>query len=143
MYQKIMVPLDGSKLAECVFPYVKGLVQGKQAKNLVFVRVIEPLRSVIGGEAVLTDEQIKKLEAEHRQAAEIYLRKVEGKVLNGNIAETLSRYATRKKMNVVVIATHGRSGVSRWVWGSVADRLLRYSCVPILVIRPRECSPSL
>ncbi|MCX5906821.1 MAG: universal stress protein, partial [Deltaproteobacteria bacterium] len=142
MYQKIMVPLDGSKLAECVFPYVKGLVQGKQAKNLVFVRVIEPLRSAIGGEAVLTDEQVKKLEAERRQDAEIYLRKVlarmkfrgvkvEGKVLNGNAAETLSRYATRKKMNVVVIATHGRSGVSRWVWGSVTDLLLRYSCVPI------------
>jgi nucleotide-binding universal stress UspA family protein len=154
MYQKVMVPLDGSKLAECVFPYVKGLVRGKEVKNISLVRVIEPIRNINGGEAVLSDDQVKKLEAEHKQIAASYLSKIAGrmkfpgvkveeKVLYGNVAEVLSDYATKKKMSVVVIATHGRSGVSRWVWGSVAERVLHYSCVPVLMIRPRECAPSL
>ena len=43
----------------------------------------------------------------------------------------------------LVIATHGRSGVSRWVWGSVADRILRSACVPVLMVRAPGCVPGI
>ncbi len=153
MYGKVMVPLDGSKLAECVLPHVRGLAQGNKVKSILFVRVVEPIHQSMGGEFILSEDETKRLTAAHRKNAEEYLQKiakrfqmrgvkVEWKVLLGRIAETLSDYATTKKMNLIVIATHGRSGVSRWVWGSVANRFLQSTCVPTLMIRPPECKPS-
>lgn len=153
MYAKVMVPLDGSKLAECVLPHVRALAQGGQVKNIFLVRVVEPIQPVGGGEFILSAEDVKRLMGEHRKAAEDYLKKlakrlqlkgvqVEGKVLVGRIAEELASYADKKKMNLLVMATHGRSGVSKWMWGSIADRVLRSTCVPTLMIRPRECKPS-
>jgi len=62
-------------------------------------------------------------------------------VLKGNPAESLADYASKNKVDLIVIATHGRSGVSRWVWGSVADRLLRSACVPVLMVRAPGCFP--
>jgi nucleotide-binding universal stress UspA family protein len=46
-------------------------------------------------------------------------------------------------VDLIIIATHGRSGVSRWVWGSVADRILRSSCVPVLMVRAPGCVPGI
>ncbi len=153
MYAKVMVPLDGSKLAECVLPHVRALAQAGQVKNIVLVRAVEPIQAPSGGDFIMSAEDAKKLMREHREAAEDYLKKltkrlqlkgvqVEGKVLVGRVAEELANYAEKKKMSLLVMATHGRSGVSKWMWGSVADRVLRSTCVPTLMIRPRECKPS-
>jgi len=82
--------------------------------------------------------------------AEIYLKalvqgskfngaEVESQVKMGHVAETLVDYATAHGVDLIVIATHGRSGASRWVWGSVADRILRASCVPVLMVRAPGC----
>jgi len=62
-------------------------------------------------------------------------------VLSGRAAETLAEYATRNEVDLIVIATHGRSGVSRWVMGSVADRLLRSVNAPVLMVRAPGCGP--
>ena len=94
--------------------------------------------------------QVKKLEAEHKQAAEAYLQKVSAKaslsgasvkseVLFGTPAETLADYASKNQVDLILIATHGRSGVSKWVWGSVAERILRSACVPVLMVRAPGC----
>jgi len=152
MYAKVMVPLDGSKLAECVLPHVRALAQGGKVKNIILVRVVEPIQPAGGGEFIMSAEDVKKLTGEHRKAAEDYLQKltkrfqmrgvkVEGKVLMGRVADVLADYAGKKKMSLLVMATHGRSGVSKWVWGSVADRVLRSTCVPTLMIRPPKCKP--
>jgi len=66
---------------------------------------------------------------------------VQTKILRGSPAEVLGDYAARKGVDLIVIATHGHSGVSRWVWGSVADRLLRSACVPVLMVRAPGCFP--
>jgi len=76
---------------------------------------------------------MERIESELTSEAEVYLQqlvqkiKYEGvktgwKVLSGKAAETLAEHATETGANLIVVATHGRSGVSRWVWGSVADR---------------------
>jgi len=151
MYQKILVPLDGSELAECVLPHVELLARGCQAKSLVFIRVVEPLRQV-AGDYVLDLDQVKKFESESKLAAEAYLKKISAKadlagalvkteVLSGPPAEILADYAAKNQVDMIVIATHGRSGVSRWVWGSVADRILRSACVPVLMVRAPGCIP--
>lgn len=149
MYQKILVPLDGSALAECVLPHVEALTRGCQVKNVVFARVVEPFYSPAGDYA-MDPGQVKKIESEHRAAAEAYLKKVSAKigfagtslkteVLYGNPAEEVADYASKNQIDLIIIATHGRSGVSKWVWGSVADRILRSSCTPVFMVRAPGC----
>ncbi len=152
MYKKILVPLDGSKLAECVLPHVQTLAQGSNVKEIVFVRVVEPFYP--RGEFVIEESQQKKIEADHKAAAQEYLKnltaglkydgiKISYEVLHGFVADTLAEYVNKNQIDLIVIATHGRSGVSRWVWGSVADRILRSSCVPVLMVRAPGCVPGI
>ncbi len=153
MYQKIMVPLDGSKLAECVFQHVAALAGGCRVNDIVLIRVVEPFYQPTQ-EFVLSPDEIVKAEEEMRAAAEDYLRRVmetvkfngvnvRSEILTGRAAEVLADYATQHGVDLIVIATHGRSGVSRWVWGSVADRILRSACVPVLMVRAPGCVPGI
>jgi len=152
MYNKILVPLDGSKLAECVLPHVEALAKGFQVKEVEFVRVFEPFRVPSSGEFVLSEKDMAKIDAEHKAEAEKYIQEVaknshsngvkaSGKVIKRKegVAEDLADYAQKSGADVIVIATHGRSGPSKWVWGSVADRILRSSCVPVLMVRAPGC----
>jgi nucleotide-binding universal stress UspA family protein len=152
MYNKILVPLDGSKLAECVLPHVEALAKGCQAKEVEFIRVFEPFRIPASGEMVMSDKDLAKLDAEHKADAEKYIEKVvqnakasgvnvSGKVIKrvAGVAEDVAEHAKKSGADMIVIATHGRSGTSRWVWGSVADRILRSSCVPVLMVRAPGC----
>ena len=153
MYRTIVVPLDGSKLAECVLSHVENLAKGCQVENISLVRVVEPISPMVMGEyGGLTSKQIERIESELTSEAETYLQqraqeikyngvKTAWKVLYGRVAETLAEHATQTGTDLIVISTHGRSGVSRWVWGSVADRVLRSSCVPVLMVRAPGCFP--
>ncbi len=154
MYQTILVPLDGSKLAECVLSHVETLVRGSQAKRVIFARVVEPFHQYPTGDYVLPESQVQKVEAESKAAAEKYLKdivsrsryngvRVDSAVLYGSVADILAEFASKNQVDIIVIATHGRSGVSRWVWGSVADRILRSSCVPVLMVRAPGCVPGI
>ena len=154
MYNTILVPLDGSKLAECVLPHVETLVKGSQAKRVIFARVVEPFRPPTS-DYIFSDDQIKKVEKENKAYAEKYLKetvgqakygsdvRVETTVLHGNVADALAEFANKNEADIIVIATHGRSGVSKWVWGGVADRILRSSCVPVLMVRAPGCVPGI
>lgn len=153
MYQKILVPLDGSELAECVIPHVEALAQGCDVRETIFIRVAEPFRQP-AGDYVFNLEEMQKIDAQHKQACEAYLKKISSKfskgkasvkteVLLGRPAEILAEYAAKNQADLIVIATHGRSGVSRWIWGSVADRILRSSCAPVLMVRAPGCVPGI
>jgi nucleotide-binding universal stress UspA family protein len=153
MYKKILVPLDGSQLAECVLPHVEAVAKASQVQEVVFVRVIEPFRQP-GGDYIISEKEIARIDAEHKAAAEKYLKELVGRVrldgiqkrwtlITGGVAESLVDFATKNNVDLIVIATHGRSGVSRWVWGSVADRILRSSCVPVLMVRAPGCVPGI
>lgn len=155
MYNKLMVPVDGSKLAECVLPHVEALAKGGQVKEIVFVRVFEPFNpTAMGGEFVPNEKEIARIDAESMAEAQSYLKQVadrmnlggvtaRGEVITGKVSETLADYAQKNRFDLIVIATHGRSGVSRWVWGSVADRILRSACVPVLMVRAPGCFPGI
>jgi nucleotide-binding universal stress UspA family protein len=154
MYQTILVPLDGSKLAECVLPHVETLVKGAQAKRVIFARVVEPFHPPTS-DYIFDEAQIKKIDSERKSESEKYLKgivgqakygggvRVESVVLYGNAADALAEFANKNEANIIVIATHGRSGISKWVWGGVADRILRSSCVPILMVRAPGCVPGI
>ena len=154
MYKKIMVPMDGSELAECVLAHVQTIAEAKGVQTVVFVRVVEPLSmSPVRGETGwLTEEEMKQVDAKSKAFAESYLEKlvsgldygkvaIQKEVLVGRAAEQLAEYAGKNDIDLIIVATHGRSGVSRWVWGSVADRLLRSAHVPVLMVRSPGCTP--
>ena len=151
MYRKIMIPLDGSELAECVLPHVEAITNGCGVPEVVFVRVVEHVDLQPDWDYAADKELRQSMDAEIRARAEDYLReiasrvnyqgaKVNTMVISGKAAESLSDYAQESDTDLIVIATHGRSGVSRWIWGSVADRLLRSSKVPVLMVRPAGCA---
>ncbi|MCX5910236.1 MAG: universal stress protein [Deltaproteobacteria bacterium] len=137
MYQKILVPLDGSKLAECVLPHVEALVKGCQTKSVQFVYVVEPLQHTSGGDYIISEEQAANFLAQGKAEGEKYLKKIIGGL------DTLAEYGTKSGADLFVIATHGRSGVSRWVFGSVAERILRSACIPVLMVRAPGCVPGI
>ncbi len=148
MYKKILVPLDGSKLAECVLPHVEDIAKGCNTETVVLIRVVETLYiPITAGEGYsLSARDLQRIEEESKTEAARYLNELAGRlkygkvnikteVIVGKSAEIITDYAAGNGVELIAIATHGRSGVSRWVWGSVTDKVLRSSHVPILVVR--------
>jgi nucleotide-binding universal stress UspA family protein len=95
---------------------------------------------------------LKEIEEGNKKAAREYLDQLVGRVkldgvevqkqlITGRAADSIAEYATGNDIDLIAIATHGRSGVSRWAWGSVADRVLRSVCAPILMVRAPGCAP--
>jgi len=114
--------------------------------------VVEPIKPVVAADAMMSPQEVERITASTTSDAEVYLKTlvqglkydgagVKWQMKTGHVAETLVDYATEHGVDLIVIATHGRSGVSRWVWGSVADRVLRASCVPVLMVRAPGCVP--
>lgn len=153
MYTNIMVPLDGSELAECVFPHLETITKGCGVSNVLLVRAVEPFfvpEYVYA--SVVSAISPKEVDAENRVLAKKYLdgvvsrlslngAQIKAEVFMGKPSEVITDYAAKNKVDLIIIATHGRSGVSRWVWGSVADKVLRNSCAPVLMIRAPGCVP--
>jgi nucleotide-binding universal stress UspA family protein len=153
MYKKVLVPLDGSELAECVLPHVEIIARSGSVKNVIFLRVVKPFYPIgdYMGETIAAIDVVG-INKDAIKAAENYLKqvaekvkysgvKVEWEVEKGNEAESIVEYVKKNEVDLIVIATHGRSGVSRWVMGSVADRVLRTACVPVLMVRAPGCIP--
>jgi len=95
---------------------------------------------------VFDNENLKQIERFAKEGAEQYMRAVKKRlfsqgtdvntiVLEGKIADILVDYANNNGFDLIVMATHGRSGLARWVVGSVADKILHCSTVPVLLIR--------
>ena len=146
MYKKIMVPLDGSELAECVLPHVEAFIEGCRVKHFVFVRVVEPAATFYSGDYPISPEVLKERETAGEKMAREYLDQVmsrledtgaelQSEVIIGNVADSLADYSENNNFDLILIATHGRSGVNRWVRGSVADKVLRSSHIPVLMVR--------
>lgn len=157
MYKKILVPLDGSELAECVLPHVEAIATGCSSSNVIFLRVVEPIYTLMTAEPdagyTFSANDWQKMEAELESAAKIYLDRLlsrvkfnnvelQAEVVKGKAADSIAGYAAENGVELIAIATHGRSGIGRWVWGSVADRVLRTATVPILMVRPAGCAPA-
>ena len=154
MYKRIMVPLDGSELAEGVLPHVKAFVSNFPVESITFVRVVEPAPMIFDDTASISSTSrekmiadTKRIEEHTKLVASEYLDGVanrmkregvdfQSEVLTGRVAERLAEYIESKGIELVIIATHGRSGISRWVRGSIAERVLSSARIPVLMVRP-------
>src|SRR4030042_3438185 len=151
MYNHIMVPLDGSELAECVLPQVVSIAKGCGVPKVSLVRVVTPLKIYSTEfEGTIAIAEMQKIEEQSIANAKEYLEKKSAdlkkqgispdiSVMFGNVIDSLAEFAEKNKVDLIIIATHGRSGLSRFVWGSVADRILRTAKGPVLMIRPEAC----
>ena len=145
----ILVPLDGSPLAEQALPYAQVLLPpGGELILLEVVENLEPIHGMSGWLLVPVEDVQRMFE---RQAHE-YLQKAEAtlrgeqpharlEVVSGNPAVEILRVAAERGVDLIVMTTHGRGALGRWVFGSVADRVARSSPVPVLLVRPRESEP--
>jgi nucleotide-binding universal stress UspA family protein len=140
----VVVPLDGSPLAERALPHIAALAK-RMKLEVVLVRV----HSLVA-ESYLADEytpNIQRISEEMRQEARAYLERkvlqmqaegldrVSSVLLEGNAAAEIVSFAKATPENLVAMTTHGRSGVGRWVLGSVAEKVIKHSGDPVLVVR--------
>ena len=151
MYRKVMVPLDGSQLSECSLEHMKAIATGCHITEVILLRVVEPLSSnevsalaQVGGNPIAELETLYKTEATDYIAGMVQKLvkegvSVRGEVINGKAADTILDYAGKNNVDLVIMSTHGRSGISRWAFGSVADKVVRYSIVPVLLVAPASC----
>lgn len=140
----VLVPLDGSLLAELVLSHATALAK-KMDLGVVLVRVFSALGAAYIGEGYTPN--LDRLTDYLRQEARDYLKgvverlraegleRVSQVLLEGDAAEEIIDFARKTPVNFVAMCTHGRSGIGRWMLGSVTDRVVRHSGDPVLVIR--------
>jgi nucleotide-binding universal stress UspA family protein len=141
--QRILVPLDGSLIAERVLPPVTSMAQALDAHIVLFrVPIVFASGALIGEWAMAlegafgTAEQIAKAYLE-RVAGQLRARGIQVSTVmrTGAVADSVIEYAESNGIDLIAMCTHGRTGVARWALGSVADRVLRAGHVPILLVR--------
>lgn len=149
MFDRILVPLDGSELAEAVLTQVRRLLFRKDAEVILVQAVSVPP----GIEA-----DVGRVLETLRAGAAAYVAGVEGRlaaqgarvrslVRVGGAGEVILRAAEEERAGLIAMSTHGRSGIARWVLGSVAEKVVRASPVPVLAVRSfsgtgREAAPT-
>lgn len=150
--RSILVPLDGSKLAEAAVPHARDLAQELGAR-VTLVRVIPLLSTLIASpyEPMIAAEYYDETMEEMRTSAQEYLTTIgdtfsvasvatDTVVTQGGAPMALLEMLDTKGYDLVVMSTHGRTGVKRWVLGSVAERLVEASRTPVLLVRVTEQS---
>ena len=149
MFKHILVPLDGSHLAEAAMPAALELASRFNSKlSLARVTRTPYIASGLDGSAYVDFGMT--LRQQEFDEADAYLQMMRRNLLQKNypveifiregdsIAEAILAIAEEQDVDTIVMSTHGRGGMSRLVFGSVADRVLRQATVPVVLIRARE-----
>ena len=150
MLEKILIPLDGSKIGEAALPYIEELVSKLPPEPKVEVTLLQVVSSmahwIIAGEATAkvayTEEEMKQITGKaldylNRSGESLRSRGavVKVEVRTGRAADEIIKFAAEAKCDMVAMSKHGRSGVDRWILGSVADRVLRGGNTAVLLVR--------
>lgn len=145
MYQKILVPLDGSGRAERILPHVEELALNFGAK-LILLHVVQP--NSIYTEPANTQFNLESMERREKEI-EDYLNgkrgeftekgiSAETRIEHGAIATTIYEAAQLEDVDLIAMASHGRGGLARVFYGSVASALLQRVDRPLLLVRSRQ-----
>jgi nucleotide-binding universal stress UspA family protein len=143
MYKKILVPLDGSPLAEAVLPHAEALAKSEGAEIILLRVVVTPDAALYSRNPIEGANIVKAIEQEaqnYMDAEVLKLRKdgikVTGITRDGAAPDEILEVAEETHADVIAMSTHGRTGVQRWLLGSVADRVVHYSPIPVMLIHP-------
>ncbi len=144
MYGRILVPLDGSRRAEAILPHVEEIALNCKSE-VIFLQVIEPPPLLTDSEIPLIREMQQQVQDAAREA-DLYLAGLCGefqekgmrakrRVTHGNVISEVLNAAERERADLIAIASHGRSGLARVFYGSVAAGILQRADRPLLIIR--------
>lgn len=163
MYKKVLCLLDGSELAECSLGHVEIIATGCHVSEVILLTVVEPTMATpppfmedwgSREAAIEAANKMRQIDEENLQKAREYLNKkaevlkkdglmVETKTiiteLSKKVDDAVIEYAEHNGIDLVIMSTHGRSGISRWAFGSVADKIIRRSSIPVLIVSPAGC----
>ena len=163
MYKKVLCLLDGSELAECSLGHVTSIATGCHVAEVVLLTVVEPSMATPppfmedwGSREAAIDvaKKMHQIDEENFNKAKEYLNnkaeilKKDGLTvetealiteLNKKVDDAVTEYAENNGIDLVIMSTHGRSGISRWAFGSVADKIIRRSSIPVLIVSPAGC----
>lgn len=145
MYKRALVPLDGSSVAETIIPFIVDIA-GPLDLEVVLLRVVEPIPPVVieGSPHIeVEDIETRRTDAEEYLAPlAVELRnkgvRVESRVRRGNPADAIVAAARETGADLIAMSTHGRGGLGRLVFGSVAQAVLRHVDMPVLLMRATE-----
>jgi nucleotide-binding universal stress UspA family protein len=149
MYERVLVPLDGSERAEAILPFVEKMA-GPLDAEVVLVWVIEPLPTgeLIAAAGVVDPDAWSRQELEAKQYLtdlESRLRakglRVQSRLPRGQAADQIVATAVASGSDLIAMTTHGRSGIGRFLFGSVGEAVLRASPVPVLMFRATPNAP--
>jgi nucleotide-binding universal stress UspA family protein len=168
MFQKILVPLDGSELSQAVLPYVKNIALRCDPVEVILLHVVRPPSGHTAAAFVPRDSQFPEKRMPDSEAdveavnypiyrdqelasvrgnVEAFLTPIARELKDvgiatqldvgfGRPAQEIVEYAEGNGVDLIMMCTHGRSGLTRWFLGSVADKVTRGTYVPIMLIRP-------
>jgi nucleotide-binding universal stress UspA family protein len=152
MYNKILVPLDGSELAECTMSHLKAVALGCNVSEVVLFRVVEPLPSqTYAALAQGGTTTIQQVEFERQDEAKKYIAnkieevKKEGinaipVITDGYAADEILKYSEKNGVDLIIMSSHGRGGLSRLFLGSVTGKVLHSSAQPVFIVSPVACA---
>jgi nucleotide-binding universal stress UspA family protein len=140
MYQSILVPLDGSVTAEAILPEIENLAKSMSAR-LAITRVCPSIK--------VSEPMVSEVLTSTSDHAEQYLHEIKhslnGKGLDvethlcyGDAAYEIIDLSNRLEVDLIAMSTHGRSGIGRWLLGSIAEKVVRHSSRPVLLVRAKE-----
>jgi nucleotide-binding universal stress UspA family protein len=140
MFNPILVPLDGSPLAECVLPHVRAISQVFDAK-IILLQVMDKNRADVSTQFIdLLNWQINKTEAM------LYLKRIDDQlrnsalqtkinVLEGLAAESIIEFARSQQMKLIILSSHGQSGLRKWGISSITQKIIFSAPTSVLIIR--------
>jgi nucleotide-binding universal stress UspA family protein len=146
MYKKLLVPLDGSEVSECVLAHAREIALGCRIPKVVLLYVVEPINpGMYEVPAQIMDDASQKgkdFGAQYltRIAAKMKDQgvEVEPVLMSGRVTESILDYAKDNGVDLIAMCTHGRSGLSRLVLGSVAEKVVRRASIPVLLVAPTD-----
>ncbi len=148
MYTKLLVPLDTSEFAECVMDHVRAMVAAYHIPEVVLLSVNSAEYQPYAGH--LDPQLIEMAKERDAQAILDYLEKtkkslgltnstVTAVIRSGMPADEILHYIEKNGVDIVIMSTQGRSGVSKWLMGSVSERVIRYSPAPVFMVPALAC----
>jgi len=153
MYERLLVPLDGSTVGEAALPYVESLASKLAPANRVEITLIQVISDLTFDFLTEQDaaqlphpqnelEQIKSLSQAYLEKIADRLRskglEVKTMVTEGHAAEEILKASQQFNVDLIAMSTHGRSGLGRWAMGSITDKVLHESAIPVLTVRARR-----
>ena len=130
-YQRIMIPLDGSELAERALPYARSIALNKNSELILF--------------AVSVTTSSDRMDRLMQSYLELKAKSLESEGLNvsievayGSVADEIINFSDKNNIDLIIISSHGYSGIKRWMLGSIAQKVLYGTCVPVLLIKSKS-----